>query len=504
MALSDNKRIAMNSAILYAKLIVSTLIGLYASRIVLQALGESDYGIYTVVGGVVAVMNFLGTTMVSVTNRYIVVEMGKGEEGDCNRVFNTTLVIHIGLVLLVLLLGETVGVYYVHHILHLPEGKTADALFVLHASIAACMLNIVYIPYNGLIIAREKFLFTSCVEIGRTLLKLGLVIWLAAYAGNRLRAYALIVVAFSALLPMAMYAYCRVKDRLITTWRFNRRWRDYAEIFQYTFWMMIGAVASIGQFQGANMVVNLFFTTAVNAAYGIANQVNSYVMLFVRSFNQAALPQIMKNQAQHAQRSLALVYATTRYSFFILLLPSFPLLMNIDAVLSLWLGKVPAHTAAFATLLLICNLIRSLGAGFDATIQATGKIRLNQIVYSAAYLSVLPIAYYLYKAGFPVNTINVLIIIAAIVVLVFQTFYLARITDLTVKDYVSKTLWPSLCVALALLPAVYLHRLLPEGTTGFLLSLCLSTLWAALAILLLGITREERARVAHLLRNLTH
>lgn len=502
MALSDNKRIAMNSAILYAKLILSTLIGLYASRLVLQALGVSDYGIYTVVGGVVAMMNFLGTTMVSVTNRYIVVEMGKGESGDCNKVFNTTLAIHLFLALLILVLGETLGAYYVNSIMHLPGGRTADALFVLHASIAACVLNILYVPYNGLIMAREKFLFTSCVEIVRTLVKLALVIWLVTYMGNRLRAFSLIVVLFSALLPISMYLYCYVKDRQIIRWNFNRCWHDYTDIFKFTFWMMIGALASIGQSQGANMVVNLFFSTAVNAAYGIANQVNSYVMMFVKSFNQAAIPQIMKNQENNAERSINLVYATTRYSFFILLLPAFPLLLNMNHVLILWLGKAPIYTSSFASLLLVCSLIRCLGAGFDAIIQATGKIRLNQIVYSVAYLAVLPAAYFLYKAGFPVNTVNVLIIIAAIVVLVFQTFYLSRITDLTIMGYVRKTLLPVLGVTLALLPAMYLDSLLPDDNRGFLLSLCLSAVWVILTVYCVGMKKGERERMNSLVKKL--
>lgn len=502
MALSDNKRIAMNSAILYAKLILSTLIGLYASRLVLQALGVSDYGIYTVVGGVVAMMNFLGTTMVSVTNRYIVVEMGKGESGDCNKVFNTTLAIHIFLALLILVLGETIGVYYVENILHVPEGKTADALFVLHASIAACILNVLYVPYNGLIMAREKFLFTSCVEIARTLVKLALVIWLVTYMGNRLKAFSLIVVLFSALLPISMYLYCYVKDRQIIRWNFNRCWSDYTDIFKFTFWMMIGALASIGQSQGANMVVNLFFSTAVNAAYGIANQVNSYVMMFVKSFNQAAIPQIMKNQENNAERSINLVYATTRYSFFILLLPAFPLLLNMNHVLILWLGKAPIYTSSFASLLLVCSLIRCLGAGFDAIIQATGKVKLNQIVYSVAYLAVLPAAYFLYKAGFPVDTVNVLIIIAAIIVLVFQTFYLSRITDLTIMGYVRKTLLPVLGVTLALLPAMYLDSLLPDDNRGFLLSLCLSAVWVILTVYCVGMKKEERERMNSLVKKL--
>lgn len=495
---SDNKRIVFNSIVLYIKLILSTLIGLYASRVVLNALGASDYGLYNVVGGIVSMMNFLGITMISVTNRFIIVEMGKGEQGNCRKVFNTSLVIHIFLALLLVILGETVGVYYIENVANFAPGKTSDALFVLHMSMLACVFNILYIPYNGLILAREKFVFTSVVEIGRTLLKLTLVIWLATYLGNRLRAYSVIMCIYSVMLPICLFAYCRINDRDIVKWMFNKDKRDYIAILRFAFWIMIGAIASICQIQGSNMIINLFFGTVVNAAFGIATQVNNYVSMFISSFNQAANPQIMKTQGSNKERSSTLVYATTKFSFLILLIPSFALILNIEYVLKLWLVNVPPFTSVFITLMLITGLINSLGSGFDASIQASGRIRLYQIVYSGVYIIILPIVYFLFQVGMPVITINLLIMAGAVILLVFRIYYLSSLKVITGIDYFHHTFKPCMMVVLTLLPMVILNRFIPYGMEGFTLSLSTSLLWNILSVYVIGFNKDEKKAIKRL------
>ena len=373
---SDNKRIALNTAVLYVKLILSVFIGLYTSRVVLQALGASDYGLYTVVGGIVTMMNFLGTTMVSVSYRYIVVEFGKKEHGDPNKVFNTVMVIHIVLMFLLLFVGELFGTYYINNIAKFDPAKIDDAIFVLHMSLIATSLNIISIPYNGLIIAREKFVYTAIVEIGRSLLKLVLVIFLFHYLGNKLRLYSVIAAFYSAILPISLFVYSFIKEKSTIKWHINKKLSDYKEICKYAFWIMFGALACMGQNQGSNMIINYFFNTVINAAFAIGFQINSYVMMFVQSLNQAAVPQIMKGQSSgDTERSLSLVYTISKCSFFIMLIPVVPLSINIDYILSIWLKDVPPFTNIFAILLMVCGLIRCLGAGFDSSIQATGKIK---------------------------------------------------------------------------------------------------------------------------------
>lgn len=326
MEASENKKIVLNTGVLYIKLIISVIIGLYTSRVVLLALGASDYGLYTIVGGIVTMMNFLGTTMVSVTYRYIVVEFGKGKEGNPNKVFNTVFVIHIALMLLLLIGGEIFGTYYINNVAKFEVSKIHDAIFVLHMSLIATALSIISIPFNGLIIAREKFIFTAFVEIGRALVKLGLVIFLLYYMGNKLRLYSVIAAFYAAILPISLFVYSFLKEKETIKWNFNSKIYEYKDICKYAFWIMTGAVASMGQNQGSNMIINYFFNTVVNAAFGIGFQINSYVMMFVQSLNQAAVPQIMKSQsANNSKRSLTLVYGITKVAFFIMLIPTIPL-----------------------------------------------------------------------------------------------------------------------------------------------------------------------------------
>lgn len=490
----NNKRIAKNTAVLYVKLILSVIIGLYTSRVILQALGASDYGLYTIVGGIVSMMNFLGVTMMSVTYRYIVVEFGKGEEGDPRKVFNTSLVIHIALVLLLLIVGETFGVYFIRNIANIDTSKISDALFVLHLSLAATSFVILSVPFNGLIVAREKFVFTSVVEIGRTLLKLGMVIALSYYCGNRLRMFAIIMAIFNIILPVSMYIYCFIKDREIVRWQFNKKRSDYSGILGYAFWIMIGAVASMGQNQGSNMIINLFFNTVVNAAFGIGFQINNYVMMFVQSLNQAVVPQIMKNQSGHnTERSLFLLYTIGKYAFFIMLIPVVPLILNIDFVLKIWLKDVPPYTNVFASLLLIAGLIRTLGAGFDSSIQASGKIRKNQIFYSCSYLSVLPVSYILFKFNSPAYVSIICLIIVAFIVLIFQANYLTRIISFDIGCYIKRTIIPCIMVLICIFPLIIIKII--WSNIGFVIFFILCTCWVLADIFILGLSKDEKEKI---------
>ena len=481
MNISENKRIALNTGILYVKLILSIIIGLYTSRVILLALGASDYGLYTIVGGIVSMMNFLGITMMSVTYRYIVVEFGKGEKGNPCKVFNTSLVIHLILVGLLIIVGETFGVYYIKNIANIAIEKINDALFVLHLSLIATSFVIVSVPFNGLIIAREKFVFTAIIEIGRTLLKLVLVIALSYYCGNRLRMFAIIMAIYNIILPISMYLYCYIKDREIVRWKLNKKRSDYSGILSYSFWIMIGAVASMGQNQGANMIINLFFNTIINAAFGIGFQINNYVMMFVQSLNQAAVPQIMKSQsANNSHRSLSLIYGIAKVAFFIMLIPTIPLIINMDYILKIWLKDVPPYTGTFAALLLMGGLIRCMGAGFDSSIQTTGKIRANQIFYSIIYLSI------------PVYTIIICTIVAAISVLVFQIFYLSKITEFSVKYYLNHTVARCLVVAICSAPLLFLKLFINNSMYWLVISSIISVIWIILMIFKFGCTRSEK------------
>jgi len=491
--ISSNKRIAQNTAVLYIRLIIVTIIGLYVARVVLLALGVDNYGLYSVVGGMVTIMNSLSASMSATSYRFLAIELGKGEHGNPNKIFNSVLVIHIALTTIFVLFAEAIGVWYIKNYLNISLEKIPDALFVLHLSIAATVFAIMNIPFSGLITAKERFVFTSFTDIAISIVKLTLIILLSHSEGNKLRTYAIIMAIIMLVQPAAYFIYCKIKENSIIKWNLNKDWHLYKTILGFAWWAIFGTAACIGQSQGAAIVINWFFNTALNAAFGVATQVNNMVMMFVRNLNQATIPQIMKSQsAGESQHALSLVYRISKYTYFIMLIPSIPLILSMESILGLWLKNVPDFTKQFAILMLINGLINCLGSGFDSLIQATGKIRSNQIGYSIITFSILPLAYFMYKLGSPPYIITVVTIFTTIIVLIFQTYILKHITNFNITHYLKETIYPSFIVSLIIIPQFLIQKLFGHSILISILLSSLSILFTAITIYFAGLTLKER------------
>lgn len=496
--MNDNKRIAFNTSILYLKLILSIIVGLYTSRLVLQALGASDFGLYSVVGGIVTLLNTIGITMSCTSYRYLSVELGKGKQGNINKVYNTIFTIHIVLAIVLLLLGVIVGSWYVNNYLNVVDDKRPDALFVLYASLLTTSFYVVSIPSNGLIVARENFLFTSIIEIVQFLFKLAVIaLFLMDYEGNRLKLYAIFMAVAQLIQPLTYTFYCYIHDKAVTKWSFNSCWADYKEIIIFTWWLLCGAVCVLGNNQGAAVVINLFFGTLVNAAYGIAMQVQNYILMFVRNLVQATSPQIMKNYGSgNEDRSLMLVYKISKYCFLVMLLIAIPAIVSIKEVLRLWLGNVPHFTDVFVVLLLVNGLVACLNSGFDALIQASGKIRKNQIGYSLINISLIPIIYVLYKLGCPCYVNVLVMIVLSFATILFQCYIMKGISNFQVGAYFKATIMPSaLTGVLAGLVLLLMVKNPTIDVCSLLVNTTLSFMWVALCVCLIGLDSSERTQI---------
>lgn len=501
--LNDNKKILLNTGVLYVKFILTTLIGLFSSRLILNALGMSDFGLYSVVGGFVTFLNVIGTTMVSVSYRYLAIEIGKGVEGNPNKVYNTVFTIHLVLAAALVIIGESLGMYYVNNFLNAAEGKIPDAQFVLHISLLTTAISVMSVPANGLIIAREKFIFTSLTEIGVNLLKLALVVALGYFMGNRLRAYAIIMAIVTLVTRIAYQMYCNRKDKDIIKWNFNKKWNDYKKIFSFAWWSLFGAMAVMGKEQGAAMLINFFFGTALNAAFGLASQVNRYVITFTNSLSQAAVPQIMKNYgAGNEDRSLSIVYAITRISTLILMILVIPLVFCMDDILAIWLKEVPEYTNIFAMFMLLNGLVSVLGSGFDPCIQSTGKIRENEIGYGLINLALLPIIYLLYKLGLPAF-INVIVMpFLTLATRIFQIYIMKKHTKFNVNIYFRNSIIPSfMTLALAVIPILTLRQIWGHTLVATMGFICVGVLWTIISIWLLGIRNDEKTTIINLAKS---
>jgi len=496
--MNDNKRIAVNTIVIYIRLIVSALIGLITTRLILKALGADDYGLYSVIGGIVSFMNIIGTSMITATNRFISVELGKGENGDINKTFNTVLLVHVLLALGLVLIGETIGLIYVNNYLNVAPEKLGDAAFVLHFSLLTTAISILSVPYHGLIVAREKFIFASSVEVLSLIVKLGLVLLLALSDGNKLRLFTLIMLLVTLMIFAANVLYCKIKDSNVIHIGLNKNKSDYKSVFSFAGWSLFGATAFIGKEQGASMVINYFFGTALNASFGLASQVNRYAMMFTKGLSQAAAPQIMKSYGANASdRSLFLVYTISRVSTLIMLLIVVPLMLCMDSVLILWLKNPPEYTTIFAQFMLINTLVTMLGAGFDACIQSTGNIKKNEIYTSLIFLSILPIIFVLYKLGFPPYMNVVILPFLSLGVRIIQIFILKKLTRFEFKKFCNEALFPSLLtITIAVVPTFLLKSIIGDTTTDTVILFACSVLWILICIYLFGLKQKERDMIS--------
>jgi len=302
-----NIRIAKNTIIVYIRIFVTIIVGLITSRLVLKALGVDDYGLYNVVGSVVAMFGFITGALSGTTQRFINFEMGK-PDGNPGKMFNICNVLHIGCAVVLLILIETIGLIYIHNWLNVAPGKETDAMFVFQVSTIVACIGIMNIPYQSLFLANEKFLSVAIIDIVLNLVKLGLVFCLLFYKGNVLRLYAIFMSVSTFASFIVYHLLCRKYWPDIVKWRPVKNKSEYKEALSFNNWNLLSSAALLARSQGSNMLINFFFGTAVNAAYGIANTVLNYINKFIGNFDFAAAPQITQNLSAGGQRAIQLSY----------------------------------------------------------------------------------------------------------------------------------------------------------------------------------------------------
>lgn len=491
--MNDNKKIALNTLIILIKLIVTSVASIISARLVLDALGASDYGLYNVVGGIVAILNVVNTSMVSTTYRYIAYELGKGKDGKTNKVFNASSVIHCAFALLIIILGLTVGEWYIHNHLNVEYNKIDDAHYVFIVSLITAAISTALTPYRGVLVAYEKFGVSAVIEIFAQLLRLGAIIILLSNVGQKLKAYSFVMMGYTIFECICYVTYSRIHfiKTVKTTFSFDTHL--YKEMLSFASWTMIGAAANVAKIQGCTIILNLFFGTVINAAYAVANQVENFILMFARSLNNAAIPQITKSYSgTDYNRSLKLTAYISKYTFFLMSLIAFPLLLEIDFFLKVWLKVVPVGTSVFCKLLILTGLLGCLGEGISAMVNATGRIRIYQIVINLTLLLGLPISYIMYKAGADVYTVSIVYCIIYGVLGFLKFVILRQIIRLDTKTFFNIAYWRVIIVSLPLI--IYYMFYNPESFTGIqhILGFIGSEIYLICVILCFGIDRRER------------
>ena len=442
----NNKHIVKNTAYLYVRLVVSLAIGLFTSRIILSALGVSDYGIYNIVGGFVSMLSLFTISLSGATSRFITFELGRGDMERMKKTFATLSTLVYLLAVIVLILGETVGLWFVKEYLLIPDERWKAALFLYHCSLLAFIVNLIALPYNSCVIAHEKMNFFAIVSVLDSVLKLGIVYMLYISPFDRLRTYAVLLVAIGVIIRIIYIIYCKhTFEEAKVKWGIDKN--IFKDIFSYSAWITIGASSAIFKEQGVNVLVNMFFGVLFNAARGISMQVYGVVSQFSYSIGQAITPQITKEYAVgNLPRAISLTFILAKVQGILIMTLSLPLLLETNYVLGLWLGEFPDYTVAFMQWALILCYTRTLEDTHGTLYLATGNVKCLQIIGGGLMLLNIPIDYVFLKQGFePIITM----IIGAVleVVTMFVAFmYLKKIVKFPILCFYREAVLPQLVV----------------------------------------------------------
>ena len=490
---SNNKRIAKNTLIVYIRLFIVTAVGLLTSRFVLQALGISDYGLYHVVGGVIALFSVIAGSMSSTTIRFLNIEIGK-EAGNPNKIFNICQITHIAFAIIVFLLAETIGIIYILNYLNVAPGKEADAMFVFQVSTIVACVGIINVPYQSVFVAKEKFFHIAVIDTVNALIKLGLILLLLLHKGNALRLYAIFMSATTFVSFVVYHYLCFRYWPKLVRWSFSNKLLDYKELLVYNNYVLLSSVALLCRSQGSNLIINFFCGTVVNGAYSIARTVEAFVVTFTVNFDSAAAPQITQNVGSgNLTEASALASRSCRICQLLSLLIVFPLFVEIELVLHFWLGIIPDFTASFCRVMLIAVFVAATGGGFLRLKDAMGNIKWFMLSHSFLNFLCLPIGYFLLKLGFPAVTILLLYVFSDIICRLCQLALMKIIYDYDVKSFcMSAYTKPMLIVILMIAYTIIYSHIGVSSYTGHVTGLLISGFVGAILIWLIGITASER------------
>ena len=470
------------------------LVGLYTSRVVLSALGETDYGVYSVVGGVVAMFSMISGALNSAVSRFITFELGKGDPVRLNKVYCTSVNIQLMLGLIVVLLAEPIGLWFIENKMTIDPSRISAATWVLHFSLLAFVVNLMSVPQMASITAHEKMSAYAYIGILDGLLRLGVAFMIVSAPFDRLVYYAMLMAGVVLIVRITYGIYCRIHFAECR-YRFVFDRPLVKEMFSFAGWNFIGVTSGVLRDHGGNILVNLFSGPVVNAARGVAVQLNGAVQSFVTNFMTAVNPQITKSYAAGDTKYVfALIGKSSRMSFYLLSLMAIPIIFNANLLLQIWLKDVPEHTTLFVQLFLMFAMSESLSLPLITAMLATGRIRNYQLVVGGIQLLNLPLSYIFLKLG-AIPEITVVVAIALSHICLFARLIMfSRASGFSVPEFVKGVYVNALKVAVgaAVVPLV-ISFVLPEGIWWSVLHLGVSLLWTAGVIFFIGCGKEDRA-----------
>lgn len=508
MAVSENnKRIAKNTLFLYFRQILIMAVSLYTVRVVLAALGEEDYGIYNVVGGFVAMFNILSGALSVAISRFITYEMGQPDVtlSRLQRIFSSSLVIQIAMGAIICLLIGTFGVWFVENKMVIPAERLDVALYVLLFSTLSFFINLLSVPYNALIIAHEQMKAFAYISIVEAVLKLAVAYLLIVAFFDKLLLYAFCMVLVSLIVRSIYAVYCkRHFEECRFVWGFDKQL--LSKMFVFSGWAFLGNGSFVLKEHGVNILLNMFCGPAVNAARGITSQVTSAVTMFVTNFMQAVNPQITKFYSSGNLEDMhRLIFKSSRFSFYLMLMLGLPLMKCIDYALGLWLVSVPEHTALFIQLLMVFCLMDCLVQPLMTGLLAEGNIRVYEIMLVVLNVGNVILSYVALKCGCTPESVYVVSIVVEVGIIITRVWLSGKAYRLPVKQYCMEVLGNALLVsAVAGIFTWWIHLPLTNVFVNFVAVVLLVLLFTGIVLYVLGLDCSERKFLLTAIRTRLH
>ncbi len=485
---NTNSIIAINSIILYARLVIVALCGLLYTRYSLLALGVDDFGLFSVIACILSFASILNTIMVVTSNRYIAIAIGKGDNHEANNSFNVNLSIHILIAILTIAIALPIGYWYINNYVTY-QGNLDAVKHVFNISIIASAISFIGVPYNGLLLARERFIVFCSTDVVASIFKLVCTYILIDHFENKLIIYAFITAIMTAYPTLIFIIYCNKKFKEITRFKIVTDATKYISVIKFSSAIGYGALATIAKTQGSALIINMFFSTAMNAGLAVANAVSSMLQLFSNNAQKSISPQIVKNYASgNDTRSVYLVCLASRITYLLMFAVSIPFIFSPEAIFQLWLKEIPPYAITFTRLLIVDSLILSINAGITDYIYATGKIKTYQITINTLVALSVVVGFFTIKNGMKPENLFYIFILFSFIVFIIRPIVLLRVSKFKINQLIKESYIPVLIITLLALPLLLLRPILNAWVL-----LAVAYIYFTFLCFKIGLNQKERA-----------
>lgn len=501
MSYSNTARLAQNTLFLYGRLLVVMLISLYTSRLVLEYLGVSNYGIYNVVAGIVTMLTFLRGTLAGSIQRFLAISIGKNDADDLSKTFSISVNVQIFASLLFIVIIETIGIWFLNYKMDIPHDRLGAANWVLQCALFSVILTFCGLPYNSAIIVNERMNVYAIFSIIEVVLKLVFVIVLKYISGDVLIYYAFLMLLVTLIDQFLNFGYCKLNFKNLKYTKIEK-FTAHFPLLKFSVWNTFGSLAVLFRTQGLNVLLNLFFGTIVNAAVGVATQIYSAISGLTSNFMMALNPQIYKSYAEGDQEYFSnIIFKGSKFSFFLMLLVAFPIMLEITPILHFWLVDVPPLTSVFSIIIILIGLIDCISTPLITGALAHGNIKNYQIVIGTTILFVLPIGFIALKLGAQPYTVYTISLIISCVSLFLRLLFLKRMINFPVQKFLAKVLSRIILVTLISIPVpIVLKNILPDNFLSFVIVVISSMILILGTSLYIGFNRSERTGFFNILK----